>query len=176
MASIYDLEGQSLVEIAEYHNDTVDSLHFFLRTLYQRRDPRFLNCSLPEFNDFLSSRIEETDLRSSLAILASLEAVVRIDYQLRVKQRYKDPLSREFRDIYKIRKERVRFDEDLLEPWIRHYPLFKKLIQVLRGALHFRHWLAHGRYWRRPVHGRFDYLSLYLLAELMLSQLPFCRN
>ena len=176
MASTSGLEGQSLVEIAEYHNDAVDALTFFMRSLLLQNDPRFLGYSPSEFNDFLRSRIEETELRSSLAILAALEAAVRIDYQLRTKQRHKDALSREFRAIYKKRQERARFDEDLLEPWVRHYPSFKILARELRAALHFRHWLAHGRYWKRPTHGRFDYPSLYRLAELMLVQLPLYRN
>jgi DNA primase large subunit len=176
MASVADLEGQSLIEIAEYHNDAVDALSFFLNSLFQQSDSRFLGYSLSEFNDFLLTRIEETELRSSLAILAALEAAVRIDYQLRVKQRQKDALSREFRAVYKKKQERARFDEDLLELWARHNPSFKVLIGELRAALHFRHWLAHGRYWMRPTHRRFDYLSLYQLAELIFGQLPLYRN
>jgi hypothetical protein len=176
MASTSDLEGQSLVEIAEYHNDAVDALNFFLKKLYQHSDPRFLAYTHEEFNSLLLSRIEETDLRSSLAILAAMEAAIRVDYQLRVKQRSKDPLSREFRAIYKKRQNRARFDEDLLEHWVRHHPTLKNLIQELRAALHFRHWLAHGRYWRRPAHGRFDYFSLYRLAEATFVQFPLYRN
>jgi hypothetical protein len=176
MASASDLEGQSLAEIAEYHNDAVGALTFFLKSLFQQCDPRFLDWSLAEFNDLLLNRIEETDLRSSLAILAALEAAVKIDYQLRARQRYKDALSREFRATHKRKQDRVRLDEDLLEPWARHYPSLKSLIGEFRAALHFRHWLAHGRYWKRPVHRRFDYLSLYALAELALEQFPLHRN
>lgn len=176
MANTSDLEGQSLVEIAEYHNDVVDALTFFMRALLQQRNPRFLGFSSSEINDFLRSRIEETELRSSLAILAAMEAAIRVDYQLRVKQRSKDPLSREFRAIYKKRQERARFDEDLLEHWVRHHPTLSNLIRELRAALHFRHWLAHGRYWRRPAHGRFDYVSLYNLAEATFVQFPLYRN
>jgi len=176
MARTLAPEGQSLAEIAGYHNDAVDSLSFYLRSLYQRSDLRFLAYTQIEYDELLSGRIDETELRSSLAILAAVEAAFRVDYQLRAKQRAKDPLSRDFRAIYKLRQERARFDEDLLDPWTRHYPLFRSLIGELRGALHFRHWLAHGRYWKRPVHGRFDYLSLYDLAELIFAQFPLFHN
>jgi hypothetical protein len=176
MARSSDPEGQTLVEIAEYRNDAVDALVFYLKSLYQVSDPRFLAYTREEFGDLLLGRIEETDLRSSLAILAALEAALRIDFQLRVKQRAKDPLSREFRAIFKVRPDRARFDEDLLDPWVRHHPSLKSLVGELRGALHFRHWLAHGRYWKRPAHGRFDYLSMYILAELIFAQFPLFHN
>jgi len=176
MARTPDPEGQSLIEIAEYRNDAVDALGFYLKSLYQNSDSRFLASTREEFNQLLMSRIDETDLRSSLAILAAVEAGLRIDYQLRVKLRAKDPLSREFRIIYRAKQRRTRFDEDLLDPWLRHHPTLKNLIGELRSALHFRHWLAHGRYWKRPAHGRFDYLSLYDLAELIFAQFPLFRN
>lgn len=176
MARTSDLEGQSLVEIAEYHHDAVDSLKFFLPHLWRENDPRFLGFSTVEFEELLLSRIEETGLRSSLSALSAVEAALRIDYLLRVTQRHKDPLSRAFRDIYKKKGENPRFDEDLLGLWAKHHPDFKGLIGELRAALHLRHWLAHGRYWERPVHGRFDYVSLYTLAELMLVNFPLHRN
>jgi hypothetical protein len=176
MASKAPPQGQSLVEIAEYHNDATDALHLFLGSLYRNSNARFLGYSPSEFNGLLLSRVEETELRSSLAILAAVEATIRIDYQLRATRRYKDPRSREFRSIFKERRERARLDEDLLESWSRHSPSCKRLVGELRAALHFRHWLAHGRYWERPKHRRFDYQSIYGLAELMLIQFPFYRN
>ncbi|MGD1102433.1 MAG: hypothetical protein ABSA59_10235 [Terriglobia bacterium] len=169
MARTSDLEGQRLAEIADYHNDAVDSLTFFLQPLLQQNNPRFINYSSAEFNELLHSRIEETGLRSSLATLAAVEAALRNDYRLRVTQRHKDPLSRAFRVIYKTKREKVRLDENLLDLWVRHHPELRRLVGELRAALHFRHWLAHGRYGERPAHGRFDYDSIYNLADLILS-------
>ncbi len=176
MARTSDLEGQSLAEIADYHNDAVDSLTFFLQPVSQQNNPRFLNYSSSEFNELLHSRIQETDLRSSLATLAAVEAALRIDYRLRATQRRKDPLSRAFRVIYKTKRENVRFDDDLLDLWVQHHPDLRRLVGQLRAALLFRHWLAHGRAWERPAHGRFDYDSIYNLAELILTNFPLSRN
>jgi hypothetical protein len=131
-----------------------------------------LGSALTDFEAFVSERIRETELRSTLTILAALEAALRIDYRHRVEQRRKDPLSKEFRRINRSRGTRVRFDEDLLELWRQHHPGYKKLVSELRAALHFRHWLAHGRYWQEPNGGRFDYFSVYSLAELILNTLP----
>jgi hypothetical protein len=176
MARTVGLVGQSLHEIADYHNDVVDSLTVFLQPSRQQDSPRFLGYSLAEFHEFLLGRIEETDLRSSLAILAAVEAALRIDYLLRATKRGKDPLSKAFRTIYREKQENARFDEDLLDLWGQYYPELKRIIGELRAALHFRHWLAHGRYWERPTHGRFDYFSVYNLADILLESFPLFRN
>jgi hypothetical protein len=173
MAGTSDREGQSLAEIADYHNDTVDALTFFLQALWEQEDPRFLGFSPAQFTGLLHNRIEETDFRSSLAILAAVEAALRNDYEFRATKRRKDQLSRAFRVVYRTKRERVRFDEDLLGLWVEHYPNLRRVVGELRSALHFRHWLAHGRSWERPVHGRFDYVSIYNLAELMFANFPF---
>jgi hypothetical protein len=176
MARTADLEGQSLTEIADYHNDVVDSLALFLQPIHQQDSSRFLGYSLAEFHELLLGRIEETDLRSSLAVLAAVEAALRIDYLLRATKRHKDPLSKAFRTIYRKKQENARFDEGLLDLWVKCYPELRGLIGELRAALHFRHWLAHGRYWERPKHGRFDYVSVYTLADILLTNFPLYRN
>jgi hypothetical protein len=172
MARPAHLEKQSLREIAEYHNDVVDSLPIFLRSALEKQDIRFLGLTPVEFEAIVSGRIRETELRSTLAILAAVEATLRVDYQRRVEQRLKDPLSKAFRKIRKDQRSRLRFDEDLLELWRQHHPDQKNLVSELRAALHFRHWLAHGRYWEMPSSGRFDYLSMYTLADLILVSFP----
>lgn len=172
------LEGQSLAEIAEYHNDVVDALTFFWQPSYQQRDPRFIGYNPGEFEERLAAlrfdRIEETEIRSIFALLAAIEAALRIDYRLRVKWRGKDDLSRAFRTLFNEKQERAFF-EDLLDLWAKHHPELKRYLSELRDALKFRHWLAHGRFWRRPTNGRFDYLSIYFLAEAILS-FPLYRN
>jgi hypothetical protein len=91
-------------------------------------------------------------MRSTLALLAAVEAALRI---LRATQRRKEDLSKAFRTLYKKKQAHSLFDEDLLELWAKHHPELKKYVSELRAALKFRHWLAHGRYWRRPTNGRF---------------------
>ena len=77
-----------------------------------------------EFRHLLHNRIEETELRSSFAILAAVEAALRNDYEFRATKRRKDPLSKAFRAIYrtKTKLERVRLDEDILDLWVQHHP------------------------------------------------------
>ena len=115
-------------------------------------------------------------MRSTFAVLAAVEAALRVDYLLRSIGKRKEPLSRAFRQLYKSRQERAKFDEDLLDLWGQHHPELKRYIGELRAALKFRHWLAHGRYWQRPTSGRFDFVSIYGLAELLLADFPLYRN
>lgn len=173
MAGTSDRKGQSLAEIAEYHNDTVDALTFFLQALWEQKDPRLVGYSLAEFRDLLQNRIRETDFRSSFAILAAIEAALRNDYEFRATKRRKDALSRAFREVYRKKPKKVRFDDDLLDLWVQHYPGLRIVVGQLRGAWDFRNWLAHGRSWERPVHGKFDFFNIYTLAETLFAEFEF---
>ena len=164
--------AQELPEIAGYRNDTVDSLTYFLQPLVQQANPRFLSFSPEEFTQLLRDRVEETDLHSSFSILAAVEAALRVDYLIRATKKRKDPLSRAFRGIYKQKGEYARLDDDLLDAWSQFHPELKSLIGEFRAALHFRHWLAHGRYGAKPRNGRFDYISVYTLASFLFSNFP----
>ena len=162
---------QTLIELAQYHNDASDSLSYFLLDQFRNHDLRFLGYTRAEFQNLLKSRRNETELRSSLAMLALLEAALRIDFRQRIKQRRKYSLSKAFRSLRKQGRSKIRFD-DLLNLWILHHPGVKRPFSEFRSALHFRHWLAHGRYWDRPSHGRFDYFAIYSLTEAILTVCP----
>jgi hypothetical protein len=108
-------------------------------------------------------------------MLGLVEAALRIDFRLRVKQRRKDSLSRAFRSLRKQAGSKIRFD-DLLDLWVIHHPGVKRPFSEFRSALHFRHWLAHGRYWDKPSHGRFDYFAIYTLTEVILKGCPLVSD
>lgn len=176
MGRASDLEGQSLIEIAEYQADTIDSLGLFFSTLSENNISRYLGFTPTEVNEVLTGRVLETDLRSSLAVLSSLEAAFRIDYLARCQDRLKDGLSRDFRELYKQSDSRVSLEDDILELWGQHHPTLKKRIGEFRGALKFRHWLAHGRYWVPKLGRRYDFADLYLLATIVLGEFPFAHG
>jgi len=166
---------QPLIELAQYHNDASDGLSYFLSDRFRNKDLRFLGLTPAEFQDLVSTRIDETELRSSLAMLALLEAKLRIDFRTRVKQRRKDPLSKAFRSFGKQSGQKIRFD-DLLDLWSLHHPRFRRILSEFRATLHLRHWLAHGRYWEKPSHGRFDYFAIYSLSEVILTAFPLLSD
>jgi hypothetical protein len=159
---------------AQYHYDVVESL----RRYFSPDSPD----SLARLDAFPGSRvvvrlseyIAETDLRSSLAILTSIEAAFQLDYKYRCREKLKDDLSRTFRAIYKGKPDYVSLEKVIFDAWSRHAPGERQLIGDLRSAFRFRNWLAHGRYWPPKLGRRYDFEYLYRLADAVYSTLPLC--
>lgn len=171
MAKRFSRSGdeQSFAGVYEYWQDARDGLHLLSRNKEDYN--RFWGLTIHEMHDLLSQRQSELNYQSSLALLASVEAALQLDFHYRIQKRLKDPLSRHFRHIYKINKSRISLEEHLLNGWQKLYPETRVLFQPLSRAIKYRHWLAHGRYWlhRSDV---FDFDTLYELAELMQNSLP----
>ncbi|HEX3893835.1 MAG TPA: hypothetical protein VHW46_14760 [Terracidiphilus sp.] len=166
MANNASAKGQilSLDEIAKYHEDIVSSLKSYFNEASAYSTERFFGYTVSERGEELTTRIDETTLRSILIILASLEAGFRVDYELRCQQRLKDDLSRTFRAIYKEKENNVSLERDIFEAWNIHAGKSKALISELRAAFKLRHWLAHGRYWQPKLGRTFNFDSVFDLA------------
>jgi len=170
------LEGQDLAEIAEYHNDASDGLRLLYQGFVDSASGRFIGYSPAEVHSFLLDRLQETDIRSCLALLTALEAAFRIDYLDRVQKKRKDSLSRYFRSLYKQRAERASLEEDLLGGWVKYHPNFRAAISEFKGALKFRNWIAHGRYWQPKLGRKYDFSDLYILATVLLEALASAKS
>lgn len=163
-----------LYEVAQHHSDTENAL----RAYYGIDDnskflpAKFISYSAKEVSTEFHARIDELERTSSLTLLSSLEAKLRIDYLKRCYQKAKDDLSKDFRTIYKQKSHRASLEEDILETWKKHYPENKLLISELLGALKYRHWLAHGRYWTPKFGRKYDYSYIYYLIEQTYENLP----
>ena len=164
------MANSAILDIAEYHNDVLSSLRLYFSQVPASFGARFIGRHLDEV---LASRVEETDLRSALAILTNVEAAFRVDYELRCQKRMKDDLSRAFRAIYKSRKARVSLEDDIFGAWRENSTGARQLIGELRGAFKFRHWLAHGRYWEPKLGRKYDFNFVYALADDVLNAFPF---
>lgn len=162
----------SIVNVAAYHKDTDSSLRLFFTSINPNFTVRFFGKSHATIEAELADRLNETDLRSSLAILSRLEAAFRIDYEYRCKKRKKDSLSKAFRVLYKRRRTKVRFEDHILTTWRESHPETRRLIDELKGAFKFRHWLAHGSYWEPNLARKYDYEGVYGLAESVFANLP----
>jgi hypothetical protein len=162
-----------LEELAAYHEDIVASLRLYFSPNAPTFAMRFAGLSLDEVYIELTERLDESELRSTLALLTSLEASFRIDFDSRCRQRLKDDLSGFFREVEKARGDRVRLDEDILEGWKQHSSAGAILISQLRGAFTFRHWLAHGRYWVPKLGRQYDFDFVYTMTDAIVSGFPF---
>ena len=164
----------SLGGAAQYHYGVVESL----REYFSPDSPDSLARVEAFSGRRLGSRpadyVEETGLRSSLALLTWIEAVFQLDYQYRCRNRLKDDLSRAFRAISKRKPDYVSLEKDIFDAWSSCASWALPLIGELRGAFKFRNWLAHGRYWTPKLGRKYDFESLYLLADAVSSNLPLC--
>jgi len=158
-----------LDELAAYHRDVLASLGLYFSPSAPTFTERFAGKTVREVNDELQSRLDETDIRSTLAVLTSLEAHFRIDFDFRCKERKKDLLSRHFRQVERARGKNVRLDEDIFEGWKEHGSAPSAMISQLRGAFKFRHWIAHGRYWNPKR--KYDFTYSHLIAEGIITEL-----
>jgi hypothetical protein len=164
----------SLGGAVQYHYDVVESLRRYFNP--------DLPCSLARLDGFPRARIvvrpaeyiEETDLRSALAMLTLIDAAFKKDYRYRCENKLKDDLSRAFRVIHKRKPDyqNVNLEMVIFDAWSRHAPGERQLIGDLRGAFRFRNWLAHGRYWPPKLGRKYDFDYLFRLADAVYSTLP----
>jgi hypothetical protein len=167
------MDSNTIVEVAEYHNDVVASLKCFSKTSPSFISTRYIGRSL---GDVLAARIEETDQRSAFFVLTALEAAFRVDYLYRCQKKMKDDLSRAFRVIYKDREGNASLDEDIFEIWKeKSLTPGPRLIGELRGAFKFRHHLAHGRYGEPRLGRKYDFNFIYSLADDVLKAFPLLK-
>ncbi len=137
---------------------------------------RFLGYSPRQLTEEFAARVVETDIRSALTVLTSIEASFRIDYAQRCKRRLKDPISRAFRAIQKSGRIKISLDQDIFENWVKHAAQSRQLIGELRGAFRYRNWLAHGHYWEPKLGRKYDFNTVYALADDVLRAFPFYES
>lgn len=143
-------------------------------------EPEFLGMSLNELDAYFEEVRDEADCQASLFIIAAAEATIRVDFLERVYKRRKDSVSQTFRDIYKSRcdhsKVKVRLAEDILDIWAENLPRAKNPVGTFKGALRFRDWLAHGRYWVPKLGQKYDPNGLAQIVTDLFNQIGVANN
>jgi hypothetical protein len=115
---------------------------------------KFLTLTIEELNIYFEESFEELEHYVAFDLIAATEGNLRADFYTRVYEKDKSDLGRCFRGIYKIKENRVSLEEDIIKNWKIHEPTSKSDMSDLLGMLHYRHWLAHGRYWSLNKQGR----------------------
>ena len=160
-------------EIDAHHKDSIDSFQLYFSPNSPAYTIRFLGESHASVQIQLNQRIQETETRSIFALLTSLEATFRIDFDSRCRRRLKDDLSRFFRATERKRGDAVRLDQDILEGWKQHSSASPQLIGQLRGAFKLRHWIAHGRYWAPKLGQTYTFNMVATMTSAILQTFPF---
>ena len=163
--------ASSLAGIAEHRADADAALRLLFSPVNPDYTVRFAAYLPREITSDLAQRLDETDLQSSLAALAEVEALLRRDYQWRCRAKQADNVSIAFRKIHKRRGARARLDDDIMRTWSDNIvPADRAIISRLRSMLGFRHWLAHGRHWNQG--SVYQFQDVYLVANAVIGCLP----
>jgi len=153
-------------EVAVSHLDFDRSIRFYYSNpSTQQLDPKFVGYSPIELEQERDERLEELDKNSAFMVLTAVEARLKVDFLLRCKQRKKDSLSEHYQSIRKTKGDNISFEETILDGWKTHYPHSKALMSALKGAFNFRNWIAHGRYWVPKFGRKYDFSTVYDLAD-----------
>ncbi len=138
-------------------------------------DPELYSMTGDELDRYFDEILDETDTQACLFLIASAEAALRVDFLCRVYNRGRDDVSRAFRSVYvrscRHSKPNVRLDEDILNIWTAKVPGSKSTIGEFRGALNYRHWLAHGRYWVPKLGRRYDPAGVLQIITRLFSEI-----
>lgn len=166
----FSSQNLSIEEIAYYKQDLEKAIRLYYKSYSEYE--KFYTYSIENIDEEKSLRLQELELNAIFMLLSSIEALFRIDFNIRVNQKFKDELSKEFRNIYKTKQSRVSLEEDILNIWQTHFRELKLIISEYKSTLHYRHWLAHGRYWEPKLGRKYDFDSIYILANNIINNLP----
>jgi len=158
----------SLNDIAIHHLNVEAALFEFFAGSSQALLQRYADTKRGDARD---RSLAELDFSSSLSVLSSTEAAIRIDYLRRVYGRWRDPLSRAMKSLYREKEEKARLEGELLRLWGDHAAIPTGLVSAMSGAFKYRHWLAHGRYWMPKFGRQYDYHTVYGIAQQFTEEM-----
>lgn len=155
-------EPQTLDEILDWHSSIVGALveqrASILKAILQSSGvaPRFVGMTEGEIEARYDADRRELDRLTVLNLVASAEGTVKLDFNRRVQGRLKDSLAIAYRKWNKTlsarKQRRPDFDRGGILDVLRDANVMENhIIREYRECLEARHWVAHGRYWCKPV-------------------------
>ena len=145
-------EHKTFLEIKRLFTERQEALRFF----YTPNNMNFFGRSETELMERLSYHLQEAEYDASLALFAAIEAALRLDIHYRHEKRLKDLRSRRIREL--LNRPRGRSNHDIeIDEIIKTLKIgasvsqrsIDRIISRLQEYFKYRHWLAHGRYWKR---------------------------
>ncbi|MCR5893350.1 MULTISPECIES: hypothetical protein [Burkholderia] len=154
--------------VAAHHDNMKAALFEFFSS---GSDALYARFALENIIEARENSLDELDLGSSMTVMASLEAAIRVDYLTRVYERRKDELSKAMRALHQEKANKAKLENDILTLWQDCTTISKGLIGQVKGAFKYRHWIAHGRYWTPKIGRAYDFDTLYALADTFVNEM-----
>jgi hypothetical protein len=153
----YDDQKEAL---QDYRNKVVEELY----SEVSLKHAKFLNYTVEEINEYFDNSKLHLEELVTFELISSTEASLKMDYLRRSYNKDKSSIGRKFRDIYKLKTERVSLEKDIIETW-KAQLLYKNPFHDFLGLLNFRNWIAHGRYWNPRLGRQYTPEIAYSIAE-----------
>jgi|GEM_PF-4049441 hypothetical protein len=163
-------EYPDLIELAEWHEANIASLKIYKERVFEATVNPSLTI-LSKFRGLQDEEIHETfDLIEDevkklflFSILSVTEGNIRKDFFDRINDAAnKDTVSKKYRKLYdkagSPEKARVIKLQSLLDIWKLTFTAQKTKDKIgqYKTNLHFRHWMAHGRYYPLGFHANYE--------------------
>ena len=159
-------EHSTLQEIVEYKITLEKAIEHYYGIAFQLED--FALYTPKEIKEEKKRRLEELEEQITLWLLTAMEAWLRLDFEIRIRKRFKDSLSKELRKLYKRCQKRAKRKEakvrleDILDAWRKKTDL--TIFSEIKALMEYRNWLAHGKYWFLKKR-RYSFDEDYIVAE-----------
>ena len=166
------LNKDDIAEMFEYREK---SLKIFFSNLNPEYNSIFIGLTQKELKKELEYHLSEVEKDACLNLLASIEAIFRLDYAIRCEEKDKADISRKFRLLFAQNQYWIPLEEGIFDEWKKVSGIKPTTISNLKGVFKYRHWLAHGRYWTlKAGKEKYDFYELYQLAT-ELDSFPLKR-
>jgi hypothetical protein len=167
----FSKQNLALDEIDHYFQNVEASARLYFSTPNPNATELFAGKTVAEIEAELRGGSEENEHLVALNLLAAIEAAFRIDYLQRCYKRKKDTLSLALRSIHNSKGTYASLEDDIFTVW-KENTESGSIISELKGAFKYRHWLAHGRYWEPKLGKKYDYFSVFTLAQTVFDSFP----
>lgn len=163
---------QSIEFIWEWFEDQKEALlDFRSKTFVSILDPskkvhsKFIGLTIDELNDYFEKSEEELEHLVCFDLISATEAILRSDFFTKVYNKDKTELGRMFRGIEKNKGTKIALEEDIIDNWKKVVAERKGDFSNYLGLVKYRHWLAHGRYWKPKLGQKYTPLITYNITE-----------
>lgn len=169
--------NRTLEEIKFYYDRVLDSLERqYSRDSNTEYDLMFENMSEAEVAAELESLKEELSMEGAFELLIYLEKEFRTDCHIRCTKKYKDELSKSFKDVYKAVGKlqfKIAFLDVIVAGWKKEFlrpdPHNQDVLDMfsqINDMFTFRNWMAHGRYWEYPYNkGKHNFDVMWIMVN-----------
>ena len=167
------------LEVSEHHSRSVEMLNIVRRL--SARDPANAALKGSSFDGLTAIEREvllidmrtELDCEVALTLMASCEAVLRADFEARIRRKPRSTraVNKIFKGLRSQYQGRVSLD-DILVTWKGSVGRRPSVFDTFSEYLRLRHWLAHGRRWTLKVRRAVDPMDIGEAADALFGLLP----